>query len=80
MTRLSPIKIKLYKKFLIHIGCTFDRQRGDHLIYHKKGLNRPIVLPEDNEVPIFFISNLNKTLKISTKEYLDIINKIRKKK
>ncbi|MGH9604433.1 MAG: type II toxin-antitoxin system HicA family toxin [Terracidiphilus sp.] len=32
-------------------GFRFDRQRGDHLIYIKPGVSRPLVIPAYREVP-----------------------------
>jgi len=36
-------------------GFSFDRQRGDHLIYTKSGVTRPLVIPAYHEVPVFVI-------------------------
>jgi predicted RNA binding protein YcfA (HicA-like mRNA interferase family) len=58
------------------IGCNFERERGDHRIYWRKGLNRPIVIPRDEELPIFIIRNNLRILDIGTKEYLEILKKL----
>lgn len=76
MPRLAPISRKKFEKFLIFVGCRFKRQKGDHLIYGRSGLKRPVVFPADKEIPIFIIRNNLRTLKISHDEYLEILKKI----
>lgn len=76
MPRLSPIEWKKFEKFLLYIGCTFKRQKGDHRVYWRKGLNRPIILPTYKNLPIFIIRNNLRTLGISIEEYLEILKKI----
>jgi len=76
MPRLTPVKRKRFEKFLFFVGCTLKRTKGDHFIYDREGLDRPIVITADNEVPIFIIRNNLRVLKISPKEYLEIIKKI----
>ena len=69
MPKLSPVSYrKLAKIFEAH-GFVLDRQEGDHLIYIKQGIKRPIVIPMYRAVPIFIISNNLKTAEISRQEY-----------
>lgn len=76
MPKLTPIHYKKFEKFLIYIGCTFDRQKGSHRIYKRPDLKKPIVIPTDTKLPVFVILNNLRTLKINREEYLDILNKI----
>ena len=76
MPRIVPLKRKKFEKFLEFIGCEFKRQKGDHLIYGRVGLKRPIVITTDREVPVFIIQSNLHTLKISPDEYLEILKKI----
>lgn len=76
MPELSPIKWKKFEKFLLYIGCVFKRQKGDHRIYWRKDLKRPIVLPMYDNLPKFIILNNLRTLGITVKEYLEILRKI----
>ncbi|MBN1162036.1 MAG: type II toxin-antitoxin system HicA family toxin [Dehalococcoidales bacterium] len=75
MTRLTPISWKEFAIFLENVGCYFDRQEGDHLIYKRTGLKRPIVLPKMNDIPVFIILNNLRILGVSRNEYLKLINK-----
>lgn len=76
MPRLTPIKRKKFETFLRFIGCTLKRTKGDHFIYHRSGLKRPIIITADSEVPVFIIRNNLRTLGISIEEYLNIIEQL----
>jgi len=76
MSQLTPVHWKKFEKFVLYIGCHFERQRGDHRIYWRSGLKKPVVFPADKEVPVFIIRNNLRTLGISVKEYLEIIEKL----
>jgi predicted RNA binding protein YcfA (HicA-like mRNA interferase family) len=76
MPKLTPIKWKKFEKFLLYAGCVFKRQKGDHRIYWRKDLKRPIVLPMYDSLPKFIILNNLRTLGIKVEEYLEILKKI----
>mgnify|MGYP001580042023 FL=1 len=76
MTRIQSIHWKEFEKFLLKIGCVFKREKGDHRIYWKNGMKRPIVIPRDTSLPAFIILNNLKSLNISREEYLKIIKKV----
>ncbi|HCM43832.1 TPA: hypothetical protein DIS55_02670 [Candidatus Kaiserbacteria bacterium] len=54
-------------------GCVFKRERGDHRVYAKIGLKRPIIIPRDTELPPFIILNNLRTLGVSRDTYLDFL-------
>jgi predicted RNA binding protein YcfA (HicA-like mRNA interferase family) len=76
MPRLTPVSWKQFDKFLTFVGCEFKRARGDHRIYWRNGLDRPIVIPRDTELPIFIIRNNLRVLGLSVDEYLKIMERI----
>lgn len=76
MPQLTPISRKKFEKFLKYIGCNLKRTKGDHLIFDRTGLDRPVVITSDKEVPVFIVRNNIRTLKISPDEYLEILKKI----
>ncbi len=76
MPRLTPIHWKKFEKFLLYVGCTFERQKGDHRVYWRDGLKRPVILPTRSNLPVFIIRNNLRTLNISTQDYLQILKKI----
>jgi hypothetical protein len=59
------------------MGCEFKREKGDHRIYWKAGIKRPIVIPRDTALPAFIILNNLKVLNVTRKEYLKIIKNIK---
>ena len=76
MLRLSPIHWKKFDRFLIYVGCRLEREKGDHRIYWREGLKRPVVIPRDTQLPIFVIRNNLRILNISPEEYLEILKRI----
>jgi predicted RNA binding protein YcfA (HicA-like mRNA interferase family) len=76
MPHIAPISWKDFEKFLLYIDCTFERQKGDHRVYSKAGLKRPIILPTYKSLPVFIIRNNLRTLGISHEEYFEILKKI----
>ena len=76
MPRLAPTSWKKFEKFVLFVGCHFERKKGDHRIYWREGLKRPIVFPEDKELPIFVIRNNLRILGISVEEYLEILKNL----
>jgi len=76
MPRITPIHWKKFEKFVLYLGCTFNHQKGDHRIYKRSDLKRPVVVTVDTQLPIVHIkTNLN-TLGISHDEYLQILKKL----
>ena len=73
MPRIHPIHWKKFEKFLLYIGCAFEREEGDHRIYWRPDLKRPVVVTCDTQLPVFIIQNNLRTLGIKAKEYLDIL-------
>ena len=76
MAHLIPIHWKNFEKFLLFIGCRFAREKGDHRIYWRQGLKRPVVIPRHGELPIFIIRNNLRILNITPEEYLEILKRI----
>lgn len=75
MSEFGPVGWKKFEKFLFKIGCEFKREKGDHRIYWKKGLKRPVVIPRDEELPVFVIHNNLRILGISKDEFLKIVSR-----
>ena len=76
MAHLTPIHWKKFEKFLLFIGCHLEREKGDHRIYWREGLIRPVVIPRDGELPVFIIRNNLRILNINPEEYLEILKRI----
>jgi len=67
---------KRFEKFLKFVGCTLVREKGDHRVWARTGLRRPVVIPKSSTIPVFVIRNNLRVLGISVAEYLDIIRNI----
>ena len=76
MPHLAPVKRTLFEKYLRSKGCTYKRTSGDHLIYSRNNLNRPIVFPADREVPIMVIRTNLKTLSESIERFFEDLKKL----
>ena len=76
MPRLNPIKWQEFEKFLLFIGCEFKREKGDHRVYWRYDLKRPIIIPRYNPLPIMIIKSNLRTLHLSNEEYFEILKKI----
>lgn len=76
MPKITSISWKKFEKFLLFVGCVFKRQKGDHRVYWRAGLKRPVILPTYRKLPIFIIRNNLRTLGIDHNEYLKILKEI----
>ena len=57
------------------MGCTLKHSVGDHFVYVRPGLIRPII-PLDNPLPQFIVRNNLRLLAISWEEFFNIMNRI----
>jgi predicted RNA binding protein YcfA (HicA-like mRNA interferase family) len=73
MPPLRPVDYRTLVQVFERDGFIFDRQRGDHLIYTKPGVNRPLVIPMYKELPVFIIKNLLRTAGMSREQYFDLL-------
>jgi predicted RNA binding protein YcfA (HicA-like mRNA interferase family) len=76
MPPLRPVPYKLLVSLFERDGYVLDRQRGDHLIYVKAGLARPLVIPAYSEVPVFIIKNLLRTAGMSRDRYFELLQNL----
>ena len=76
MPSLVPVDWKHFEKFLAFVGCTFLREKGDHRIWGRIGLRRPIVIPKCSTIPVFVIRNNFRVLGISVAEYQEIMERV----
>ena len=70
MNRISPQigkpKVRVFEKY----GCTFKRQKDDHLIYRCPGAMRAVVIPKHREVSVTIILSNMKRAGMNREEYL----------
>ncbi len=76
MPPIRPVDYKTLTSVFERDGFTFRRQHGDHLIYSKPGIKRPLVIPMYKEVPVFVVKNLMRTAGMSRERYFDLLKNI----
>lgn len=52
------------------------RVEGDHFVYTKPMVSRPVVIPDWPEVPVFIIKNNLRTAGISREEYFSLLEEV----
>ena len=70
MSRLTPQHWRKLAKAYITLGFELVRETGDHQIYWKDGIKRPIILPKKKEVGLTIIQNNLRTGYISRQDLL----------
>ena len=76
MSRIAPIPYRKLVRVLEIEGFVLDRQRGDHMMFAKPGIPRPVVVPKDNPVPVFIIKNTLRTARISRERYFELLERV----
>jgi len=76
MAAIRPVHYSKLVKAFEQEGFTFDRQRGDHLIYINAGVIRPVVIPVYDQVPVFTIKNLLRTAGMSRERYFELMQNL----
>ena len=54
-------------------GFRLIRQEGDHLVFTKAGVLRPVVIPKYSSVPVFIVKNNLRTAGISRERYFELL-------
>ena len=73
MAAIRPVHFQDLIRVFEQDGFCFDRQEGDHRIYVKAGVKRPIVIPTYRAVPVFIIKNLLRTSGMSRERYFELL-------
>jgi predicted RNA binding protein YcfA (HicA-like mRNA interferase family) len=73
MPPLRPVSYRTLARVFEQDGFAFTRQHGDHLIYTKAGVKRPLVIPIYSEVPVFIVKNLLRTAGMSREQYFQLL-------
>ena len=76
MPRLTPIPAKKLRKVMEKAGFVCVRTEGDHFVYVKPGIPRPVVIPDWDEIPVFIIKNNLRTAGLSREDYFDLLNQV----
>lgn len=74
MHRITPIPSIRLKRLFEKAGFRCVRTEGDHFVYTKEGVRRPIVIPDWPEVPVFIIKNNLRSAGLSREEYFRLLD------
>ena len=73
MPKLSPVSYKELVKVFEAEGFRYIRTEGDHMVFTKPGVIRPVVIPKYAAVPVFIIKNNLRTGGISRDRYFELL-------
>ena len=74
MSKFSPVSYKTLCRVLEAEGFRLIRQEGDHLVYTRAGVLRPVVVPKYLSVPVFIIKSNLRTAGITRERYFELLN------
>jgi predicted RNA binding protein YcfA (HicA-like mRNA interferase family) len=74
--RITPIPYQRLCRVFELAGFTLVRQEGDHRVYTKPGVSRPIIIPCYRAVPVFIIMNNLRTAGISRDQYFALLERV----
>lgn len=74
MPRITPLKWKTLECIFKKAGFKFDRSRGDHRSYVKKGCLRPVIIPTYDEVGKDIIMSNMRTAGLSREKFFEYLD------
>jgi len=77
MSKIVPISASKLRKIFEKAGFKCVRIEGDHYVYTKQGVMRPVVIPDWPEVPVFIIKNNVRTAGMSRERYFQLLEKVK---
>jgi len=76
MPKILPIPAKKLMRVFERAGFSCVRIEGDHYVYTKDGVARPVVIPDWREIPVFIIKNNLRSANISREEYFALLAEV----
>ncbi len=76
MPRIAPTPYRKLCRLLELEGFSLSREHGDHIIYSKAGILRPIVVPRYDPLPVFIIKNALRTAGLSRDRYFELLEQV----
>ena len=73
MPRINPIHYRKIVRVLEREGFALARERGDHMVFTKPEIPRPVVVPRYDPLPVFIIKNILRTAGISRERYFELL-------
>ncbi len=76
MPKITPLPANRLRKIFEKAGFKCVRVEGDHSVYTRSGVTRPVVIPDWKEIPVFIIKNNLRTAGITREEYFSLLKKV----
>jgi predicted RNA binding protein YcfA (HicA-like mRNA interferase family) len=76
MPKITPVPCQTLVRVFEKDGFQLQRTRGDHLVYTKPGISRPIVIPMYDQVPVFIIRNNLRSARMSRERYFELLGTV----
>jgi predicted RNA binding protein YcfA (HicA-like mRNA interferase family) len=77
MLRLSPVSYGVLVCVFKLEGFICVREEGDHMIFTKRSVLRPIVIPKYKNVPVFIIKNNMRSAGMTRERYFEHLARCR---
>ncbi|MGH9854437.1 MAG: type II toxin-antitoxin system HicA family toxin [Blastocatellia bacterium] len=74
MAKITPVSWKKLKCVFEKDGFTHVRTEGDHMVFTKPGVLRPVVIPKYQSIPVFIIKNNLRAAGISRERYFELLD------
>ena len=75
MPKLSPVSYQVLQCVFEKDGFTHVLTEGDHMVFTKPGVLRPVVVPKYSALPVFIIKNNLRTAGISRERYFELLER-----
>lgn len=73
MPKLLPVNYKVLQCIFEKDRFIYSRTKGDHIIYTKQGIARPLVIPKYKQVPVFVVKALLRTAGMERERYFELL-------
>lgn len=73
----TPTNWRIQVKIFEADGFCFGRKKGSHRSYIKEGINRPVIIPEYDEVGLDIIKSNMRTANMSRERYFELLEKVK---
>jgi predicted RNA binding protein YcfA (HicA-like mRNA interferase family) len=75
MPKVSPVSYKRLAAVFEAEGFVCVLTEGDHIVFTKPGVIRPVVIPKYVSIPVFIIKNNLRTAGISRDRYFELLSR-----
>ena len=73
MPKFSPVSYKTLAGVFEADGFRCVRIEGDHMVFTKSGVLRPVVIPKYAAIPVFIIKNNLRTAGMTRDRYFELL-------